>query len=64
MKVISGLVLLLLVSVVCVLAFGWVMNLVKLTRCDSEAPYKCEVVHALGVFPPVGVVTGWMDMGK
>lgn len=43
---------------------GWAKNLIKLTSCDFMPPYKCEVVHALGVVPPVGIVTGWLNMGK
>ena len=50
------------VVVVLVVGVGWVKNLVKLTDCDFEAPYKCEVVHALGILPHVGMVTGWLDM--
>ena len=44
------------------LAFaGWVKNIVKLTDCDFEAPYKCEIVHIVGIIPPVGAITGWID---
>lgn len=43
---------------------GWVKNLVKLTNCDFEAPYKAEIIHTVGIVPVVGAVTGWMDFGK
>lgn len=43
-------------------AIGWVMNLYKLTKCDFEAPYKCEVIRAVGLIPIVGCFTGWMDI--
>jgi hypothetical protein len=43
---------------------GWVKNLIKLTNCDFEAPYKAEVIHTIGIIPIVGGVTGWMDFGK
>ena len=43
---------------------GWVKNIIKLSECDFEAPYKAEVVHAVGLIPPVGMITGWLDMGK
>ncbi len=43
---------------------GWVSNIVKLTNCDFESPYKCEVVHTVGIIPPVGAITGWIDVGK
>ncbi len=43
---------------------GWVKNLIKLSECDFESPYKAEVIHAIGIIPPVGMVTGWLDLGK
>ncbi len=45
-------------------SIGWVKNLIKLTECDFNEPYKCEVVHGIGIFPVVGGITGWLDMGK
>lgn len=47
-----------------VMGTGWVKNLIKLTECDFEAPYKAEVIHYIGIVPPVGMVTGWLDLGK
>ncbi len=43
---------------------GWVLNIYKLTHCDFEAPYKAEVLHGVGLFPLVGMVTGWCDFGE
>ena len=43
---------------------GWVKNIIKLSECDFEAPYKAEVVYGIGVIPMVGMVTGWLDVGK
>jgi len=43
---------------------GWVKNIIKLSDCDFEAPYKAEVVHIIGIHPIVGGVVGWMDFGK
>ena len=43
---------------------GWIKNLVKLASCDFKAPYKAEVIHTAGLFPPVGAITGWMDFGN
>jgi hypothetical protein len=40
---------------------SWVVNLIKLTECDFESPYKCEVVHAVGIIGPVSLVTVWFD---
>lgn len=43
---------------------GWVKNLIKLTECDFESPYKAEVIHTLGLVPIIGAFTGYMDFGK
>ena len=49
--------------VLCVGVFaGWCMNLYKLTQCDFQSPYKCEVIRAIGIVPPVGAVAGWIDI--
>jgi hypothetical protein len=47
-----------------VASVGWVKNIIKFADCDFEAPYRCETVHALGLFPPVGMITGWLDLGS
>ena len=47
-----------------VVGFGWTKNIIKLTECDFKAPYKAEVVHTVGIIPPVGAITGWLDLGK
>jgi hypothetical protein len=52
------------VVVVVVVAVGWVKNVIKLANCDFEAPYKGEVIHTLGLIPPVGAITGWIDVGR
>ena len=43
---------------------GWVKNIIKLSECDFEAPYKAEIIHTVGLFPLVGAVTGWLNLGK
>lgn len=46
-------------------AFGYLRNVAKLITCDFASPYKCEVLHGLGVVvPPVGVVMGYVDVGQ
>ena len=52
------------IVVVAVVFTGWVKNVIKLAGCDFESPYKCEVVHGVGLVPPVGMITGWLDVGK
>lgn len=56
-------ILILPLLVVLIIGTGWVKNLIKLSECDFEAPYKAEVIHAIGIIPPVGMVTGWLDLG-
>lgn len=51
-------------AIVLMTGIGWVKNLVKLSECDFEAPYKAEIIHAAGLVPPIGAVTGWLDVGK
>lgn len=60
MKIIMLIPLLLIV----VTGTGWVKNLIKLSSCDFESPYKAEVIHTAGLLPPIGAVTGWLDLGK
>lgn len=50
--------------VILVIGTGWVKNLIKLSDCDFEAPYKAEIIHGVGIIPIIGMVTGWMDFGK
>jgi len=41
----------------------WIVNLVKFTECDFEAPYKSEIIHGIGVFmPPASAVTCWFPI--
>lgn len=41
---------------------AWIWNLVKLTSCDFESPYKCEVLHGIGVvIAPLSIGTVWVD---
>lgn len=42
----------------------WVLNVVKLTECDFEPNYECEVIHGIGLVPMVSVVTVWFDTDK
>ncbi len=38
----------------------WPANLYRLTQCDFEENYKCEVLHSLGVIiPPTAIITVW-----
>jgi hypothetical protein len=44
------------------LGAGYVMNIVKLTRTDFQSPHKAEAIRLVGLFPPVGIVTGWINI--
>ena len=40
----------------------YVLNIVRFVQCDFETGYKCEVIHAVGVFvPPASLITVWFD---
>jgi hypothetical protein len=41
--------------------YAWGSNFMKLTECDFESPYKCETIRAVGVIPPIGIITGIMN---
>jgi hypothetical protein len=44
---------------------AWPFNLYRLATCDFESPYKCEVIHAIGVaIPPAAIVTAWFPGGE
>jgi len=53
-----------IVFIILVVAIGWVKNIIKLSDCDFEDPYKAEIIHAVGIIPPIGAVTGWIDVGQ
>lgn len=44
---------------------GYFLNIYKLTQCDFEPKYRAETIRLCGViFPPVGVIIGYVDLGK
>jgi len=55
---------LMVVFVIIFMLFGVVKNIIKLTRCDFKKPYKAEVIHTAGLIPPIGMVTGWLNVGN
>ena len=39
---------------------SWIWNAVKLTSCDFESNYRCELIHGAGlVVPPMSIATVW-----
>ena len=61
-KIIAGIGLFLPVAIVILFIVMYVFNIVKFVQCDFETDYKCEVIHAVGVFvPPASLITVWFD---
>lgn len=53
---------LVVLAVLIVCFTGWVKNLIKLSECDFEPPYKAEVIRTVGIIPIVGAFTGYMTI--
>lgn len=51
-----------------VLFIGWILSIVKLTKCDfdgTKSSYKPEIVYGVGACTfVIGGVVGYMDLGK
>ena len=45
-------------------AFGWGMNIYKMTQLDFASPYKAEVIRGVGLIPVFGAITGYMTIGE
>ena len=59
MKTILGFLAFKLIVVIAMLV-TWIVNLVKLINCDFYAPFKEEIIHAVGVIiPPASFITVW-----
>jgi len=47
-----------IIFVIAVTPYLW--NGYKLSNCDFESDYKCEIIHGIGVVvPPLAFVTVW-----
>jgi len=57
---------LLFLGVFALLGWGiWGYNAYKLTECDFESNYKCEVIHGVGVIVPhSAIIAVWFDTDK
>lgn len=54
--------LILVVAVVTAVSLiPYAVNIYKLTKCDFSAPYRCEFIHGIGLFPPASFITAWFD---
>ena len=51
-----------LTSIVVLFFVAWVWNVVKFVSCDFESDFRCEAIHATGVFMPLAAfATVWFD---
>ena len=51
--------------IILVVVLLWIANAIEFSKCDFESPYKCEVMHGIGiVVAPLGWVFGFIDFGK
>lgn len=62
-KIFSGVGFIFMVVLVVGIIGGYLGNIYKLINSDFEDPYKSEIIRGIGVFPPIGVIVGWMDIG-
>jgi prepilin-type N-terminal cleavage/methylation domain-containing protein len=52
----------LIVLILVVFLGSYIGNIVKLFRCDFQAPYRGEFIHSIGVIvPPAAMVAVWFD---
>ena len=43
----------------------WLVNLAQTIECDFKAPYRCEIIGALGfIIPPASIVTVFADRSE
>jgi hypothetical protein len=43
---------------------GYALNVIKLTQCDFKYPHKAEAIRFIGLIPPIGGITGYLNFGK
>ena len=54
-----------IIAIYLIAVWGYIANIYKLTDCDFDKPYKAEVIRVVGiVVPPVGCVTGFIDIDE
>jgi hypothetical protein len=53
-----------MLAIYAAIGIGWGLNIYKLTQADFEAPYKTELIRTAGLFPLIGMVTGYMTIGE
>jgi len=54
--------LLLIGAIITLSVICWTVNLLRLSSCDFQSPYRCEIMHGIGVVVvPMSVITVWFD---
>jgi len=53
-------IIILVVCALCFVPYAW--NGYKLSQCDFESDYKCEIIHGIGVvIAPTAWIAVWFD---
>lgn len=60
-RLISYIVIVAPIALVLYVTCCWVVNIFKLFECDFSAPWKGEIIHALGIIPILAPFTVWFD---
>ena len=50
------------IAIIVLGTLGWLKCVIKLVKTDFEAPYKAEVIYAVGTFTGAGAIIGWIDI--
>ena len=62
-KVIAFIIVVMVCVALVASVYGWIANVVYFFECDFEAPYKAEIVRAIGIpIGPVGSVMGFIHI--
>lgn len=38
---------------------SYIINIGKLVNCDFESPFTKEIIHIIGLIPPLNMITVW-----
>ena len=49
------------IIIMMIIFIPWGVNAYKFTKCDFDAPYRCEAIHAVGAVPIMSLITVWFD---
>jgi len=50
------------ILIIIIFITAYIMNLYKLLQLDFKAPFKAEAIRVIGIFTPISIVTGFMDI--